>query len=933
MVVMQQISKHKVLGRIGAIYMMVALLFVNFPTAAFADGLSVNLSVNGSHGPVTLNSGDTYTYAWSSNGATSCQMTAPTNSGIPLLGSDGPIDSTFNLFYPTATAPVTLTVTCTDGTNTASDSVTVSLAAPAALPTADIKANGSDGLVTIHSGDTYTYSWSSTNATSCNLTSPTNSGIPLLGSDGPIDSTFNLFYPTASSSVTLTITCTDAASHTATDSVVVSLSGSTPTGTLPNADIKANGSDGPVVISAGDTYTYSWTSSNATSCTLTSPTNSGIPLLGSDGPIDHTFNLFYPTVNAPVTLTITCTDGTHTATDSVVVSIGSTPTGTLPTADIKANGSDGPVTINQGDSYTYSWTSANASSCKLVAPTNSGIPLVGSDGPIDSTFNLFYPTASSSVTLTINCTDGTNTAIDSVVVGLASSTIPTGTLPTVDVKANGSDGPITINQGDSYTYTWTSANATSCQMVSPTNSGVTLQGTDGPIDQTFTYFYPTISAPVTITIKCTDGVHDATDSVVINLATNGGGGGCTLANINSSLSVTYKINEPFSYTITTTNASSSPVFTVDTANLPAGLTFSTTTATISGTPTVSGNYSIKLTSTNTCGTDTETLSLAPETIFQGGGGGPLPTGGEVVLSPGGGHHAPVSNDLACLYVKDYMRKDFNNDPEQVMRLQSFLKVIEGYNYVTVNGVFDTATENAVDAFQMQFKDDILTPWGHTAPTGYVYILTLKKINEIYCLNSFPLNDAQTKEIASFRALLEGLRNQGLNVELVPGATTISNIDTQSTTSPIELPIVGQITPQGQNLSNLAAVIFAGPASLLQALQCIYEFLLILIVLYILGSVLEDVLIKDVPENVLKKFLVKWTTVSFGLTIAIIAAYVLGEWCLTLPLLIALIISLLWMALYPKHDSIVASTKSKYLIITARSKSLWNKAGSVTETSE
>ena len=38
------------------------------------------------------------------------------------------------------------------------------------------------------------------------------------------------------------------------------------------ADIKANGSDGPVTITNGDSFTYSWSSSNATACTLTSPT-------------------------------------------------------------------------------------------------------------------------------------------------------------------------------------------------------------------------------------------------------------------------------------------------------------------------------------------------------------------------------------------------------------------------------------------------------------------------------------------------------------------------------------------------------------------------------------------------------------------------------------------------------------------------------------
>ena len=201
----------------------------------------------------------------------------------------------------------------------------------------------------------------------------------------------------------------------------------------------------------------------------------------------------------------------------------------------------------------------------------------------------------------------------------------------------------------------------------------------------------------------------------------------------------------------------------------------------------------------------------PPTTTNGGGGG----GG------GGSSRPPTSSTstptliptLECFYLRDYMRRDFDNDPVEVLKLQAFLINFEGYSSVALTGVFDQATFDAVSLFQMKYFSDILEPWGHTRPTGYVYILTIKKINEIYCQRVFPLEQAQLNEIIAFRALLESL-----------GAE--KEADTSTTTPPI-LPIVGEVKPsQGQNIRNLAAAIFAQPETLLDTVKCLYEFLLI-----------------------------------------------------------------------------------------------------------
>ena len=582
----------------------------------------------------------------------------------------------------------------------------------------------------------------------------------------------------------------------------------------PVVDIKANGQDSFTLATSTDSFTLDLITTNATACQMTSPRTSGVSVNFSitiaPGDVD------YPAIGGSTTFSVSCLDGAgDSATDSVVVSLPALVLPpALPTVDVLANGSNGPLVLSSTDTYTYSWTSANATACQQSSPSPlSGITLSGSSATIDST-NPFFPTTGSPVTITINCTDGVNSASDSVVIELASVVppppTPATTTPSVDVKANGQDGTLSLSSTDTYTYSWTSANATACQQSSPSPlSGITLSGSSATIDST-NPFFPTTGSPVTITINCTDGVNTASDSVVIELSTggaSGGGGGG------------------------------------------------------GGTTTTSG----------------------------GGGGG------------GGGHRRnPPVGSLTCPLIEDYMRIDLPNDPIEVMKLQGFLKVYMGYNYVEITGTFDEATYKAVGEFQALYKDDILTPWGHTAPTHYVYILTTKKINEIFCKNILNLTDAQIQEIADFRALME----RGGDTSLLPIVGTIGGGGGNN-------PTTTQGDSNGQNIRELALALLATPEGLKDKLKCIYEVIVIIIVLYILGSFLRDVLYIQTRENALKRFLVKWVTISIGLAIAITISFYLGELCIVLPLALALLLSIIWMALYPKNLVIRSKVKSTF----------------------
>ncbi|MBL7142053.1 MAG: DUF11 domain-containing protein [Candidatus Pacebacteria bacterium] len=165
----------------------------------------------------------------------------------------------------------------------------------------------------------------------------------------------------------------------------------------------------------------------------------------------------------------------------------------MPTVDIKANGYDGTVTIPYNNSATLSWTSSNASSCSA---SNAWTGTKSTSGT-ETTGTLTY-----SRTYTITCTGSGGSTSDSVTVNTGSYSYPT-----VDIKANGYDGTVTIPYNNSATLSWTSSNASSC---SASNAWTGTKSTSG------TETTGSISYSRTYTITCTGSGGSTSDSVTVN---------------------------------------------------------------------------------------------------------------------------------------------------------------------------------------------------------------------------------------------------------------------------------------------------------------------------------------------------------------------------------------------------------------------------------
>ncbi len=437
-------------------------------------------------------------------------------------------------------------------------------------PDADIKANGSDGPITIDSGTSATVSWTSENTVSCTVNPGSWTGTS--GSE---------LTPALTAAQTYSLNCIGENGQHVSDSVTINVD--TIVINPPTADIKANGSDGPITIPSGTSADIHWTSTLTDSCTVTpggwTGTSGSHPSGNLTGTQTYTLNCTGPggtatdsvTVNVvidtecvPTTVsTIAASNVTqNSATITGLVSSGSeaadayleygttqtfgnvvarktvaagtseyltanltnlqpnttyyfrivgrsdcnsnsahgdiltftTPATPTITADIKANGSDTGVTIPSGTAATLSWTSSGATACTVQPGSLTGISNSGVSTGI----------LTHSVLYTLTCTGAAGTATDTVPVN-----VTIAPLINADIKANGSDGPISIPAGTSATLSWTSNGATSCTvnpggLTGTSNSGVST----GNLQNNTTY-----------TLTCTGAAGTATDTVTVNVTT------------------------------------------------------------------------------------------------------------------------------------------------------------------------------------------------------------------------------------------------------------------------------------------------------------------------------------------------------------------------------------------------------------------------------
>ncbi len=153
------------------------------------------------------------------------------------------------------------------------------------------------------------------------------------------------------------------------------------------------------LIAKGTHTTLNWTSVNVDTCTASDGWSGSKATAGTE----QTQNL-----NAKTTFTLSCSGPNGSVTRSLVIDVQDPPT-----ADIKADGSDGPISKVKGSAVNISWTASNADLCTI-----SGFIAGGSASGYPGSRNDTLNTPKTQNKYFINCASSVGTAGDNVVVNI-----------------------------------------------------------------------------------------------------------------------------------------------------------------------------------------------------------------------------------------------------------------------------------------------------------------------------------------------------------------------------------------------------------------------------------------------------------------------------------------------------------------------------------
>ncbi|MCY4490356.1 MAG: PKD domain-containing protein, partial [Thaumarchaeota archaeon] len=297
----------------------------------------------------TYPDGETITYSWTQTSGPDVTLTDATTA-----------NPTFTA--PTTIGPMVFTLTVTAGGLKDTDMVTINVSdAPVAdagddqtvAPGATVTLDGSGSMDS--DGDPLSYAW----------TVPAGSGVMLVNAN-TASPTFTA--PTTAGPILFTL-AVSAGGLTGTDTVTITISNQSPTANAgddqtvaPGATVTLSGSG---TDPNGDSLSYSWERTSGTSVMLSS-TSSQSP----------TFTA--PTSHGTILFTLTVSDGTNSATDTVTITVSNqSPSAEAGPNQVVAPGAtvtlSGSGTDPNGDSLSYSWERTSGTSV-MLSSTSSQSP-------------------------------------------------------------------------------------------------------------------------------------------------------------------------------------------------------------------------------------------------------------------------------------------------------------------------------------------------------------------------------------------------------------------------------------------------------------------------------------------------------------------------------------------------------------------------------
>ena len=506
-------------------------------------GSGTKVTLDGS-GSTPTGSGRVVTYSWARTGGTTGGTVTLTdaNTLAPSFTAD-----TLNPGDADVEHVITLTVTDDQGSSDATDTVTITVKAPAfgtlvaqAGPDQDNVGSGTkvtldgSGSTPTGSGRVVTYSWARTGGTTGGTVTLTdaNTLAPSFTAD-----TLNPGDADVEHVITLTVT-DDQGSSDATDTVTITVKAPA-FGTLvaqagPDQDNVGSGTkvtldgSGSTPTGSGRVVTYSWARTGGTTggtVTLTDA-NTLAPSFTAD-----TLNPGDADVEHVITLTVTDDQGSSDATDTVTITVKAPAFGTLvaqagPDQDNVGSGTkvtldgSGSTPTGSGRVVTYSWARTGGTQGGTVTLTdaNTLAPSFTAD-----TLNPGDADVEHVITLTVTDDQGSSDATDTVTITVkapAFGTLVAQAGPDQDNVGSGTkvtldgSGSTPTGSGRVVTYSWArtggtqggTVTLTDANTLAPSFTADTLNPGDADVEHTFT-----------LTVTDNKGTPEATDTVEVTV--------------------------------------------------------------------------------------------------------------------------------------------------------------------------------------------------------------------------------------------------------------------------------------------------------------------------------------------------------------------------------------------------------------------------------
>ena len=424
--------------------------------------------------PASIELGQTAAAVWTTSGATSCNASGAWSGPVDLNNPRGKI------IGPLTTAGTyTYGMSCKGAGGTTVVSSTLGVGA---VPAPTIQLTLTPSAVTPGNGTVIT--WSTTNASSCTANGGTGAdhwvgSKPLANAGG-----FSIAAISTAGEYNYDLTCTGTGGVTV-QSALLSVNPAAPPAP-PGVTFAAQ----PTLILPGQATSFSWTTTNATSCAASGgsgadawsgaqPTSSGGT---SSGPVAAAGAYSY---------TLTCAGPGGSTAKSVTVVVSTQPEPPAPSVTIDVS----PAVIVAGQSASLTWTTAGADSCTASGSWSGNEPTQGS--------------SVSTGTLTAPGSTPTNYAYTLVCAGVGGSATAAASVlvnPAAAAVTSFSASPAVISSGQTTTLTWTSTDASSCTASGGTGS----DGWAGPV--------PVTSAGTTV------GPIGTAGNVIYTLTCSGPGG-------------------------------------------------------------------------------------------------------------------------------------------------------------------------------------------------------------------------------------------------------------------------------------------------------------------------------------------------------------------------------------------------------------------------